>query len=133
MYAFATDGTQANNNDFSPCSRTMMDPVIAARGQTIRAGMTFLIITIYDKVQHRLNSVFYDWSEIQMGLYPIRLCDHIRDHFARVKCACFKGLHVSPQPNMRSCQALEFYRKLAMLQGTEQRELQIPSLGCYYM
>ena len=33
MYAFATNGEQENNNAFSPCSRVMMDNVIAVRGQ----------------------------------------------------------------------------------------------------
>jgi len=46
MYAFATDGTQANNDEFSPCSRTMMDAVIAVRGQTVDPGTVYLIIMV---------------------------------------------------------------------------------------
>ena len=41
MYAFATDGTQPNNDEFSPCSRTMMNAVIADRGQRLTSGMRF--------------------------------------------------------------------------------------------
>ena len=41
MYAFATDGTQTNNHDFSPCSKTMMNAVIADRGQRVTSGRTF--------------------------------------------------------------------------------------------
>ncbi len=33
MYAFATAGSQPNNDEFSPASRTMMNNVIAVRGQ----------------------------------------------------------------------------------------------------
>ena len=33
MYPFANDGEQRNNNEFSSCSREMMDDIIAARGQ----------------------------------------------------------------------------------------------------
>jgi len=53
MYAFATDGTQANNDEFSPCSRTMMNNVIAVRGQTVDPGISYN----YGKSQHCLNIV----------------------------------------------------------------------------
>ena len=39
MYAFASSGNAANNDEFSPCSRRMMDDVIEARGQN--AGVYF--------------------------------------------------------------------------------------------
>ena len=45
MYAFATDGTHPNNDDFSPCSRTMMNAVIADRGQTGTSGMIQFLAT----------------------------------------------------------------------------------------
>ena len=33
MYAFANTGDRGNNMEFSPCSTTMMDVIIANRGQ----------------------------------------------------------------------------------------------------
>lgn len=33
MYPFANNGEQENNDVFSPCSREMMDDIIALRGQ----------------------------------------------------------------------------------------------------
>ena len=46
MYAFATDGTQRNNDEFSSCSRTMMNAVIADRGQRLTSGiMIWLLAT----------------------------------------------------------------------------------------
>jgi len=47
--------SQANNDEFSPCSRTMMDAVIAVRGQTVDPGISYN----YGKIQHCLNIVYF--------------------------------------------------------------------------
>ena len=46
MYAFATDGTRDNNNEFSPCSRRMMDGIIRSRGQSSGRGLPYFVFTL---------------------------------------------------------------------------------------